>query len=584
MLQRIVVAVIRATCASALIVAGLTARAEAIPVFANGQGVSCETCHSTFPGMSRYGMMVMMTNFQILNRRSQDQALPVSVRLYLDSVLGTTDQKGSTQVGDLSLLGGGFLGRNFTWYAEQHVIDSGLIGQTEQVWLSWNGLFGGTNSLQVGKFHTPFPFMPAHAWSLSPYLLATQINAQNDFNPAEARWGVAFSGMSNEFMYNVSYLTNSGPTGTALNFNKTANARAYDVNVSYGGMQVPWEVGAVAMRGDAPLFDPDSGDFLRSDQWTRQGLYFSYQDNRWHFQTMFYRGNDSNPDVDLMNAPLNGYFFEAERDFGRQNHALVRYDVASSDTLNRQYVVDFAHNFQPNLALIGEARMGPAQKPQISFRLAYAGPWENGSRILSNFHDLPANLAAQTAPVSPVPVTPVAPASSGDSNNGAKLVQSNGCAGCHGAGFKGGGIGPALYGLEHHMSNAAIADFITHPRPPMPNFGFSDAQIGDIVAYLTALDGGINNTMPVVTFSPASPVDQATIMVTFPGTAPANVSVLPVMHMGTGTHHTNLVQLQPAPNDPHTFTGRIAFSMGGPWIVQIEYDGHELDVPLNVGS
>jgi hypothetical protein len=118
----------------------------------------------------------------------------------------------------------------------------------------------------------------------------------------------------------------------------------------------------------------------------------------------------------------------------------------------------------------------------------------------------------------------------------------------------------------------------------MPNFGFSDAQIGDIVAYLTALDGGINNTMPVVTFSPASPADQATIMVTFPGTAPANVSVLPVMHMGTGTHHTNLVQLQPAPNDPHTFTGRIAFSMGGPWIVQIEYDGHELDVPLNVGS
>ncbi len=584
MLQRIVVAVIRATCATALIVAGLSARAEAIPVFANGQGVSCETCHTTFPGMTRYGMMVMMTNFQILNRRSQNQALPISMRLYLDSVLGATGQKGSTQVGDLSLLGGGFVGKNFTWYAEQHIIDSGVIGKTEQVWLSWNGLFGGTNSLQVGKFHTPFPFMPAHAWSLSPYLLATQINAQDDFNPAEARWGVAFSGMSNEFMYNVSYVTNSGPTGTALNFNKTNNPRAYDVNVSYGGMQVPWEIGVVAMRGDAPLFDPDSGDFLSSDQWSRQGLYFSYQDNRWHFQTMYYRGNDSHPDVDLMNAPLGGYFFEAERDFGGQNHALVRYDVASSDTLNRQYVVDFAHNFQPNLALIGEARMGPAQKPQIAFRLAYAGPWENGSRILSNFHDVPANIAAQTAPVSPIPVTPTAPASSGDSNNGAKLVQSNGCAGCHGAGLRGGGIGPALYGLEHRMPNAQIADFISHPRAPMPNFGFSGTQIGDIVAYLTSLDGGINNTLPVVTFSPASPVDQATITVTFPGTAPVSVSVLPVMHMGTGTHHTNVVQLQPAPGDPHTFTGRIAFSMGGPWIVQIEYDGHELDVPLNVGS
>ena len=96
---------------------------------------------------------------------------------------------------DLSLLGGGFLGKDFTWYAEQHIIDSGVIGQTEQVWLSWNGLFGGTNSLQVGKFHTPFPFMPAHAWTPSGYLLAEQTTGQNDFNAAEARWGVAFSGM-----------------------------------------------------------------------------------------------------------------------------------------------------------------------------------------------------------------------------------------------------------------------------------------------------------------------------------------------------------------------------------------------------
>ncbi len=583
MLQRIFVAGIRAACASAFIIGGLTARAEAVPVFANGQGVSCETCHTTFPGMTRYGMMVMMTNFQILNRHAQDQALPISVRLYVDSVLGTTDQKGSTQLGDLSLLGGGFFGKNFTWYAEQHIVDSGQIGQTEQVWLSWNGLFGGTNSLQVGKFHTPFPFMPAHAWTPSTYLLAAQTNGQNDFNPDEARWGMAFSGMSNEFMYNVSYIAGSGPTSQALNFNKAAGPRAYDVNVSYGGMQVPWEIGLVAMRGNSPLFDPDAGDFLQSELWTRQGLYLSYQDNRWHFQTMYYRGNDSQSDVDVVNAPLSGYFFEAERDLGWKDHVLFRYDVASSDMLNRQYLVDLAHNFQPNLAVIGELRMSPAQKPQITLRLAYAGPWENGRRILSNFHDVPANLAAQIAPTTVTPPAPATP-SAGDANSGAKLIQANGCAGCHGAGLKGGGIGPALYGLEHHMSNAQIADFIAHPRPPMPNFGFSDAQISDIVGYLASLDGGIGNTMPVVTFSPAAPVDQATIIVTFPGTPPASVSVLPVMHMGTGTHHTKLVQLQPSPTDPHTFTGHIEFSMGGPWIVQIEYDGRELDVPLSVGS
>jgi len=176
-----------------------------------------------------------------------------------------------------------------------------------------------------------------------------------------------------------------------------------------------------------------------------------------------------------------------------------------------------------------------------------------------------------------------APAAKAEIIAGGKLYV-NDCAGCHGAGLKGGGIGPALYGIEHKLSNDAIAGFIRNPRAPMPNFGFTEAQISDIVAYLGSLDGGLGNTMPVVTFSPAAPVDQATISVTFPGTPPTNVRVLPVMHMGTSTHHTAQVQLQPSPTDPHTFTGRIEFSMGGPWTVQIEYDGHELDVPLSVGS
>lgn len=186
-MQRLLVAGMRAFCAAALILLACSARTDAIPVFANGQGVSCETCHTTFPGMTRYGMMVMMSNFQILNRHLQDRALPVAARVYITSLLANKNQPGSTMVSDLSLLGGGFLGRNFTWYGEQHFIDSGQIGATEQLWLSWNGLLHGTNSLQVGKFHTPFPFMPAHAWTIGNYLLATQTTGQNDFNPNDAR-------------------------------------------------------------------------------------------------------------------------------------------------------------------------------------------------------------------------------------------------------------------------------------------------------------------------------------------------------------------------------------------------------------
>jgi len=571
------------SCVLALAILWRPAPAQAIPVFANGQGISCEACHTTFPGMTRYGMMVMMTNFQILKRHLQDQALPISARLYIQSVLGNSDHPGVTQVQDFSLLSGGFLGSNFTWYNEQHVIDSGAVGQTEQAWISWNGLLHGTNSLQIGKYHTPFPFMPAHAWTISPYLLAAQTTGQNDFNTNEARWGIAFNGMSNEFMYNLAWLTGSGPVQDALDFNQTHNPRAIDFNVSYGGMSIPFSVGIVGMRGWSPLHDPVTNDFVGTNAFTREGLYFGYQTNAWHFQTMYFHGEDANPDVGVTDVPLNGFFFEAERDFGWQNHLTARYDVASSDSLTRQVVLDFSHNLLPNLAIIAELAGYPNGRPQLALQIAYAGPYQNGKRYLSNLH-MENVGAASVAAAEPSSSAMPAAAPGGDANNGAKLVQANGCAGCHGANLMGGSVGPRLYGIEHRLTQAQIADFIVHPRPPMPNFGFTAQQVDDIVAYLSGLDGGASSSAPVVTLSPNPPVDVATITVRFSGTPPKDVSVLPVMQMGTSTMQTRLVKLQPSASDPHAFTGHVVFSMGGPWTLKLQYDGNTMDVPVNVGQ
>ena len=171
-----------------------------------------------------------------------------------------------------------------------------------------------------------------------------------------------------------------------------------------------------------------------------------------------------------------------------------------------------------------------------------------------------------------------------DPNNGAKLVQANGCAGCHGADLKGGSIGPKLYGIERAKSPSEIAQAIAKPKPPMPSFGFSASQIDDIVAYLSNLDGGVQNEAPVVTFNPSPPIDVATIVVRFAGTPPKHVSVLPIMQMGSNTMQTRRVDLAQSKQDPHLFTGRVVFSMGGPWTVRLQYDGKTTNVPVNVGQ
>lgn len=590
-MRRAIVASVRATFAVPLFVLATYAIAFAVPPLANGQGVSCQTCHTTFPGMTAYGMMTMMSNFQNLDWKKQHQALPIAVREQIVTFLSNKDHPGTTQTKTLSLFAAGFLGRNFTYYAEQPIVDTGQPGVTEQLWLSWNGLFGGTNSLQVGKYHTPFPFMPAHGWTLSDYLLATQDSGQNTFEPNGSHWGVAFNGMSNEFMYNLAYLADESPVQGALNYNRTNGPRTVDLNVSYGGMTKPYTIGLVAMRGTTPLKDADQ-NFIDIDAFTREGVYYSYQTRKYLFQTMYYRGFDSQPDIGSDPAELRGFMVEAQRDFSWKDHLVLRYDVASSDSLNRQYVVSYAHHFLPNLKLTGEVMMSPQNRPVIGFALDFAGPFVEGNRFVlapqggirvipTASYSPPVAVAATPAAAASAPAANLVPMSSGDANAGSKLVQNNGCMGCHGAKFEG-GIGPALYGLEHKLSPSQIADFIRNPRAPMPNFGFNESQISDIVAYISNLDGGIANDSPVITWDPPAPSENARLTVRFPGTPPKQVSVRAVMHMGAGSHHTD-VTMQPTA-DPHVWQGDVHFSMGGPWNIELTYDGKLLDIPLNVGQ
>lgn len=586
-MKQVLLACARAACVVTLAVTAMSARADAIPVFANGQGISCEVCHTTFPGMTAYGMMTMMTNFQNLNWKQQQQAFPLAIRSQVVSYLGNSDHPEQTFVNTLSILGGGFFGRNFTWYMEQPIVDGGAPGVTEQAWISWNGLFHGANSLQAGKAHTWFPFMPAHGWTLADYLLATQDSGQNTFEPNDSRWGYTFNGMSNEFMYSLSYTSSVDPVQHAFDFNKTDGNRVLDFNLSYGGMTQPWTVGIVGIRGTAPLVD-DTNAFVDSDLFSREGLYYSYQTPKWFIQTMYYHGYDNQPDAGAPGAAFNGAMLEVQRSLTGRDFVVGRYDVASSDTLNRQYIIDYAHNFVPNLKATIEVGVSPQSRPSFGFAFDYAGPWEQGTRFLASGETVRvADANATPPPIAhmSIPATVAAQAmNSGDVNAGAKLVQANGCEGCHGANLTGGSIGPKLYGIEHQLSADQIADFIVHPRAPMPNFGFTQQQVSDIVAYLSSLDGGANNTKPVVTFDPATPTDVATISVRFPGTPPSSVSVLPIMQMGSSKMQTRQVQLQPSASDPHVFSGRVVFSMGGPWTVRVQYDGQTLDVPLNVGS
>jgi mono/diheme cytochrome c family protein len=170
----------------------------------------------------------------------------------------------------------------------------------------------------------------------------------------------------------------------------------------------------------------------------------------------------------------------------------------------------------------------------------------------------------------------------GDPSAGAALVQSFGCAGCHGAQLQG-GSGPKLVGIERRRSRAQIARAITDPVAPMPKFDLTRGQVADVVAYLSQLDGGVG-TQPRVSIEPVKPTDSALVRVWFPEKPPRNATVEASMSMGHSMMGTEKIKLRKT-RDPHTLEARVPFEMGGAWMIKVRYGkSGKIEMPVNVGG
>jgi cytochrome c oxidase subunit II len=130
--------------------------------------------------------------------------------------------------------------------------------------------------------------------------------------------------------------------------------------------------------------------------------------------------------------------------------------------------------------------------PFLALAFLFAG-CGGGTVVMPTAETVVGSVPATTTSASPV---------KGDATAGEALFKSNGCGGCHKftpAGTNG-TVGPDLDKLSQYATQAnqgSEADFIhesianpsSYIQPgysnSMPNFGLSDKQIADLVAYLT---------------------------------------------------------------------------------------------------
>ena len=467
--------------------------AQAIPMFAIRTGASCELCHSVFPGMTNYGMMVMMSDFSMLPHDAAHSAGISSIVFseQFDSAPDTAVPK--LHADNLGFLSGGFLGRDFTYYVEQHVVDGGLVGGTDQAWIAYNNLFGGSGSLQVGKFHTPFPFMPAHRITLAPYATTSNVIGQNDFNEDDSHWGVTLSNMQGALMYSVSALGGNDLVGPGAFQLAGEHNHSLDATLMTMSDQ-PLNFGIGLVRGYAPLTGGGS------DAFNREALYLQYiptSDPRLQIQAVGQLGYDSNPFGPGDAAHTHGGFVEAQYRLPNHNFGVLRWDSQSGDSPVAGVTLDLIHQFAPNLKFTIEGRK-LTTGTTMGMALEWAGPWTR-SRILAAPHlgSMPGmHMAGMSMPGMNMPGMNMSPMSAldnalanGDASRG-KVTFDSRCVQCHGAAGAGGGIGPRLAGAANQLTPEQMYDFVKHPRAPMPDFKLSDADIANVVAYVDALTPG----------------------------------------------------------------------------------------------
>ena len=467
---------------------------QAIPMFAKRTGASCELCHTVFPGMTNYGMMVMMSDFSPLPYHAAQNPGFFSVVL--------AEQYNSNPDGDpappklytdnVGILSGGFFGPHVTYYLEQHIVDGGFIGGTDQLWLSYNELFKGSGDIQVGKFHTPFPFMPAHRITIAPYATTSTTIGSNIFNEDDSHWGITLSQMPSAIMFSISAL--GGPqlicelgcaqvggnnTNHSLDFS-TMTMNSIGVNAGAG----------IIYNGFQPPTDPGT----TMDRFNRTALWLEYIPpgfQQLQLQGLGQIGSDSDPFGTGEAFHMRGFFTEAQYDFKRGNWGILRWDYQNGDSPTAGLTLDYIHQFYPNLKLTLEGR-ALTTGTQMGVAIEYAGPWTRRYILPQPVLGTMPGMAGMD--MSMMAATPMSATesllASGDAVAGHELFDTHNCASCHGVGGSGGGIGPKLVGIANTVTPTAMYDYVKHPRAPMPDFKLSDADIANLVAYVVTLTPG----------------------------------------------------------------------------------------------
>lgn len=297
----------------------MSARAQALPVFAHRFGLSCQACHTTVPHLNSFGQAFQANGYRLPSLKHG--AVPMAVKVQLAYSSDSEQGLPKAVVDEVELLTGGSIGPKFNYFLEQYAIDGGVPGQPRDAWLQYNE---GTAHVRAGQYTLPLPVDPeTERDSLSHYLIYDQTVGDNQFNFFAPRIGIdAFrdtGSLSVHLTAVQSYDRHSGYPVAGLDPMAFVAARVGPLT-------------AYAYRYEGQRHIDDAKDVFY-----RQGYGLARDSGKLQFTGVLQNGNDSNAEGPRTAAFSSGGFLQFRYAFSDGLAALARQDWTQDAISGRQH-------------------------------------------------------------------------------------------------------------------------------------------------------------------------------------------------------------------------------------------------------
>lgn len=349
--------------AGALALAGSSAPAQAIPVFAHRYGFTCQTCHTLVPHLNSFGARFLENGYRIAGLAPHG-ALPLAVKIQL--AYGSDVDPShlpKALVDELELLTGGAVGTRMSYFAETYLIDGGRPGAVRDAWAAYH--VGAVEhpfssaTLTAGQFTLPLPIDPeTFRETQTHYAIWDQVVGSNPFNFFSPHQGAALEfGSGGATTLTVAALAGHDPR---------SGIAAYGID----RMEVIRHEGR-AISLSAYRYDGARHVTATIDRFWRQGYGLGAHAGPVEFDAVYQHGFDSDATGGSVAIRSSGGFAQLRYALGSHDFALVRYD-GTQDVGGpyRALVFGAGHRFHHNTRLTFEDVMTHTPQTRNTFAAA----------------------------------------------------------------------------------------------------------------------------------------------------------------------------------------------------------------------